>query len=174
MQYEMSRGVPVATLYRGLGELKPDGHGPFNGMGAVEFLLYNMASMLAGVAAGYDVRLSNVMPIHPKLLPKMPNEDENDRPSYYGGAMEKHAALCSPYKKEFVSATDKMSKRYMYPHNTYHGATNRQRAPLNYELKPLKFIDTAELQLSRERSPSQDDRIDSAQVNLIKNLLIKM
>ncbi len=38
-------------------------------MGAIEFLLYNMASMLAGVAAGYDVRLSNVMPIHPKLHP---------------------------------------------------------------------------------------------------------
>lgn len=38
-------------------------------MGAIEFLLYNMASMLAGVAAGYDVRLSNVSPIHPKLHP---------------------------------------------------------------------------------------------------------
>ena len=40
-----------------------------NRMGAIEFLLYNMASMLAGVAAGYDVRLSNVTPIHPKLHP---------------------------------------------------------------------------------------------------------
>ena len=38
-------------------------------MGAIEFLLYNMASMLAGVAAGYDVRLSNVSPMHPKLHP---------------------------------------------------------------------------------------------------------
>jgi hypothetical protein len=39
-------------------------------MGTIEVLLYNMASMLAGVAAGYDVKLSNVTPIHPKLLPK--------------------------------------------------------------------------------------------------------
>ena len=39
-------------------------------MGTIEVLLYNMASMLAGVAAGYDVRLSNVSPIHPKLYPK--------------------------------------------------------------------------------------------------------
>ena len=36
----------------------------------LEVLLYNMASMLAGVAVGYDVRLSNVTPIHPKLYPK--------------------------------------------------------------------------------------------------------
>ena len=39
-------------------------------MGAIQFLLYNMSAMLAGVAAGYDVRLSNVTPIHPKLHPK--------------------------------------------------------------------------------------------------------
>ena len=40
-------------------------------MGAIEFLLYNMGSMLGSVAAGYDVRVSNVTPIHPKLYPKM-------------------------------------------------------------------------------------------------------
>ena len=47
------------------------GGGPGGGrrMGAIEFLLYNMASMLAGVAAGYDVRLSNVSPMHPRLHP---------------------------------------------------------------------------------------------------------
>ena len=39
-------------------------------MGTIEVLRYNMASMLAGVAVGYDVRLSNVSPIHPKLYPK--------------------------------------------------------------------------------------------------------
>ena len=39
-------------------------------MGVIELLLYNMSSTLASVAAGYDVRLSNVMPIHPKLHPR--------------------------------------------------------------------------------------------------------
>ena len=39
-------------------------------LGAVEFLLYNIGAMLAGVAAGYDVRESNVTPVHPRLLPK--------------------------------------------------------------------------------------------------------
>ena len=62
---------------RGLGDLGGGGRGGgFGGggppmrMGAIEFLLYNMAAMLAGVAAGYDVRISNVSPVHPRLLPR--------------------------------------------------------------------------------------------------------
>lgn len=35
----------------------------------IETFLYNIAAMLAGVACGYDVRLSNVTPIHPRLRP---------------------------------------------------------------------------------------------------------
>ncbi|CAH1957182.1 unnamed protein product [Acanthoscelides obtectus] len=35
----------------------------------VELVLYNIAAMLAGVASGYDVRLSNVSPLHPRLQP---------------------------------------------------------------------------------------------------------
>lgn len=35
----------------------------------VELVLYNMAALLAGVATGYDVRLSNVSPVHPRLQP---------------------------------------------------------------------------------------------------------
>lgn len=35
----------------------------------VELVLYNIAAMLAGVASGYDVRLSNVSPLHPNLQP---------------------------------------------------------------------------------------------------------
>jgi len=33
----------------------------------IEVVLYNIAAMLAGVASGYDVRLSNVSPMHPSL-----------------------------------------------------------------------------------------------------------
>ena len=57
--------VPYPTLYSGAGA----GHERNPKMGTIEVLLYNMASMLASVAAGYDVRLSNVSPIHPKLHP---------------------------------------------------------------------------------------------------------
>ena len=38
-------------------------------LGIVEYVLYNIAAMLAGVASGYDVRLSNVSPVHPRLQP---------------------------------------------------------------------------------------------------------
>ena len=55
--------MPYPTLYSGAGkEQAPP-------QGAIQILLYNMSSMLASVAAGYDVRLSNVSPIHPKLNP---------------------------------------------------------------------------------------------------------
>ena len=55
--------MPYPTLYSGQGK---DQAPP---QGAIQILLYNMSSMLASVAAGYDVRLSNVSPIHPKLNP---------------------------------------------------------------------------------------------------------
>lgn len=55
--------VPMPTLYAAAdGARKPK-------LSIVELVLYNMAAMLAGVAAGYDVRLSNVSPLHPRLQP---------------------------------------------------------------------------------------------------------
>lgn len=64
----------MPTLYNGSTDQSGDKGGSSQNrqprMGTIEVLLYNMASMLAGVAVGYDVRLSNVSPIHPKLYPK--------------------------------------------------------------------------------------------------------
>ena len=57
--------VPYPTLYSGQGK----DQAPPQEMGAIQVLLYNMTSMLASVAAGYDVRKSNVSPFHPKLNP---------------------------------------------------------------------------------------------------------
>lgn len=61
----LEHGVPLPTLYGGsdTGANGVDGAGNSSRrprMGAVDFLLYNIGAMLAGVAAGYDVRLSNV------------------------------------------------------------------------------------------------------------------
>ena len=60
--------VPMPTLYSN--GIEPGrarlAAGKFS---IVELVLYNMAAMLAGVAAGYDVRLSNVSPVHPRLHP---------------------------------------------------------------------------------------------------------
>jgi len=64
--------IYVGAPQRGLGPLGEDPRSAGRPrMGAIEFLLYNMAAMLASVAAGYDVRLSNVSPIHPGLHPKL-------------------------------------------------------------------------------------------------------
>lgn len=66
--YLLSRftsNVPLPTLYAGDSARKPK-------LSVIELLLYNMASLLAGVAAGYDVRMSNVSPVHPTLLSEVP------------------------------------------------------------------------------------------------------
>ncbi|XP_064556161.1 uncharacterized protein LOC135440753 isoform X1 [Drosophila montana] len=66
--YLLSRftsNVPLPTLYAGDSARKPK-------LSVIELLLYNMASVLAGVAAGYDVRMSNVSPVHPTLLSELP------------------------------------------------------------------------------------------------------
>jgi hypothetical protein len=66
--------IPMPTLYNDSHDTT-DGrprHGQQNQprLGTIEVLLYNMASMWAGVAVEYDVRLTNVSPIHPKLYTK--------------------------------------------------------------------------------------------------------
>eukprot|EP00092_Neocalanus_flemingeri_P007352 GFUD01007939.1.p1 GENE.GFUD01007939.1~~GFUD01007939.1.p1 ORF type:complete len:1128 (-),score=188.67 GFUD01007939.1:37-3420(-) len=128
--------VPYPTLYAGTG---PGHERPK--MGAIEVLLYNMASMLASVAAGYDVRLSNVSPIHPKLHPN--RSDDDDRRFWYEPQRNSTAAL--------------------YPHNTYHGQTPHHRTPLPNDIKPLRFTDSPQhiphtnSRNSRRPSPSSND-----------------
>ncbi|GBP10742.1 hypothetical protein EVAR_6297_1 [Eumeta japonica] len=80
--------VPMPTLYstEGYRYKKPS---------VIEMLLYNMAAMLGGVAAGYDVRLSNVTPLHPRLQPYRSEVEPEPLSSGYEGLG--------------------------YAHNTYHG-----------------------------------------------------
>ena len=91
--------VPFPTLYSGQDCGRP--------RGAIEMLLYNIASMLASFGAGYDVRLSNVQPVHPSLLPESRAEEEDRRLWYDPG----------PGSRQI--------------HNTYHGHTPHHRTPLN-------------------------------------------
>ena len=62
----LSMPGPMPTLYNGTafdhGRTRPK-------LSIIELVLYNMAAMLAGFAAGYDVRISNVSPFHPSLQP---------------------------------------------------------------------------------------------------------
>jgi len=96
-------------------------------------LLYNMSSMLASVAAGYDVRLSNVSPIHPRLHPPLhPPPPPSASRSGGGGASPPPPA------------------GRLYPHNTYHGHTPHYRTPLIPAdiIKPLRFTDSPQHALS--------------------------
>ncbi|XP_059045602.1 mitogen-activated protein kinase kinase kinase 11-like isoform X1 [Achroia grisella] len=114
--------VPMPTLYstEGYKYKKPS---------IIELVLYNMAALLGGVAAGYDVRVSNISPLHPTLQPHRPEvETEPLSSSLYDG--------------------------YGFAHNTYHGPTRHLRAPLNAitgspitslqteEQKPIRFTDS--------------------------------
>lgn len=115
--------VPMPTLYstEGYKYKKPS---------IIELVLYNMAALLGGVAAGYDVRMSNVSPLHPTLQPHR-QETEPEPPS---------------------SAS--LYEGFGFGHNTYHGPTRHLRAPLNAitgspmsssktdEQKPLRFTDS--------------------------------
>lgn len=118
--------VPMPTLY------STEGY-KFKKPSIIELVLYNMAALLGGVAAGYDVRVSNVSPLHPTLQP--------------------HRAEIEP---EPLSSS--VYEGFGYAHNTYHGTTRHLRAPLNAitgspvstpitslqteEQKPIRFTDS--------------------------------
>ncbi|XP_053952164.1 uncharacterized protein LOC128859306 [Anastrepha ludens] len=103
--YLLSRftsNIPMPTLYAGDAVRKPK-------LSVIEVLLYNMAALLAGVAAGYDVRISNVSPVHPSLLSDVP-------------------ALKAPMEMEFPNVLDDRSR---FAASTYHGTGKHNRATLN-------------------------------------------
>ena len=87
----LANPVPMPTLYNGANDLSSassSGQAPGASRGqketpSIQVLLYNMASMLAGVAVGYDVRLSNVSPIHPNLYPNRYVFSNQIYPRYY-------------------------------------------------------------------------------------------
>ncbi|XP_028982097.1 mitogen-activated protein kinase kinase kinase 10 isoform X2 [Diachasma alloeum] len=129
--------MPMPTLYNGEAK-KPK-------LGAIELLLYNIAAMLAGVATGFDVRMTNVSPIHPRLQPRsICDEEETGKWWIDNGSNRNSAYLGDGY--EFSSSSG-------YPHNTYHGPARHYRPflssmggigpglPLNVE-KPLRFTDS--------------------------------
>ncbi|KAF4523509.1 hypothetical protein B566_EDAN004580 [Ephemera danica] len=119
--YKPALVPPIATLYNGPESKKPK-------FSLVEMVLYNMASMLASMAAGYDVRLSNVSAIHPRLHPDRGEEEQDERRWWFG-----EGAPPGTYEFSTVSG---------YPHNTYHGPARHLRTPLSLETRPLRFTDS--------------------------------
>ncbi|XP_045451942.1 mitogen-activated protein kinase kinase kinase [Melitaea cinxia] len=122
--------VPMPTLY------STEGY-KFKKPSIIELVLYNLAALLGGVAAGYDLRVSNVSPLHPTLQP--------------------HRAELEP---------ELVYEGYAFAHNTYHGPARHLRAPLNAltgaaltslaaeEVKPLRFTDSPSYAHASLPSPS--------------------
>ncbi|XP_014615638.1 PREDICTED: mitogen-activated protein kinase kinase kinase 11-like isoform X2 [Polistes canadensis] len=139
--YIMPMPVPMATLYNG--EMKKPK------LSIIELVLYNIAAMLAGVATGYDVRMSNISPIHPRLHPRL-NECEDDLPRWWF-----HADIGSNRNSSYLGPDYEFSSSSGYPHNTYHGPARHYRPflsnmggiapglpPSVITDKPLRFTDS--------------------------------
>ncbi|XP_076243498.1 mitogen-activated protein kinase kinase kinase 10 isoform X2 [Calliopsis andreniformis] len=111
--YIMPMPVPMPTLYNG--EMKKPK------LSIIELVLYNIAAMLAGVATGYDVRMSNISPIHPRLYPRL-GECEDESPRWWF-----QADTGSNRNSSYLGPDYEFSSSSGYPHNTYHGPARHYR-----------------------------------------------
>lgn len=88
----------MPTLYSSESSRKPK-------ISMTDLVLYNMASMLACVATGYDVRMSNVSPVHPHLQPVL-NDD---------------------FSVSSSAENELLAQERGFGHNTYHGPVKHTR-----------------------------------------------
>lgn len=104
--------VQMPTLYNGETK-KPK-------VSIIELVLYNIAALLGWTATGYDLRISNVSAIHPRLRPRL--NDGEEAPKWWfqtdTGQNQNSGYLGPEY--EFSSSSG-------YPHNTYHGPARHYR-----------------------------------------------
>jgi len=110
--YIMPMPIPMPTLYNG--EMKKPK------LSIIELALYNIAAMLAGVATGYDVRMSNISPIHPRLYPRL-GECDDEQPKWW------FQADSGSNRSSYLGVDYEFSSSSGYPHNTYHGRAHHYR-----------------------------------------------
>ncbi|XP_011504938.1 PREDICTED: uncharacterized protein LOC105367820 isoform X3 [Ceratosolen solmsi marchali] len=151
MPMPMPMPMPIPTLYNGDAK-KPK-------LGIIELVICNIGAMLASLTMDYDVRLSNLSPIHPRLQPpritSQFHEDESTKwwaTQGSGGGSDPGSNRNSGYlgpEYEFSSGSG-------YTHNTYHGPTRHYRPFLSsmgvipsilpvsglVNDKPLRFTDS--------------------------------
>ncbi|XP_055550615.1 mitogen-activated protein kinase kinase kinase 11-like isoform X1 [Wyeomyia smithii] len=136
--------VPMPTLYASEGQRKPK-------LSIIELVLYNIASMLAGVASGYDVRVSNVTPLHPRFHPTSAMSDVYQlQPSPYHQLHHPSQPLL-PLPQHLDSNVDQeytdVYNERLHAHNTYHGPVKQNRTQLSsisprQDDRPLRFTDS--------------------------------
>ena len=105
-------------------------------------VFYNMAAMLAGVAAGFDIRISNTTSaVHPSLqqpVRRTPTAQPRRRPTglqQLGARLSAHLEMDDHLEGfQFTSPTGA-------PHNTYHGYQTRYRPSVNFDV-PMRFTES--------------------------------
>ena len=101
-------------------------------------ILYNMSAMMSGVAAGFDIRISNSSAIHPRV----PGGVDTDKPvmrrkeAYIGKRRDAYlAAVRDSFLEPEMSFDDDLLDAH-HPDkmsNTYHGMTTRYRASIDFD-----------------------------------------
>ncbi|XP_058455589.1 mitogen-activated protein kinase kinase kinase 11 isoform X2 [Malaya genurostris] len=133
--------IPMPTLYASEGQRKPK-------LSIIELVLYNIASMLAGVASGYDVRISNVSPVHPRLHPQSALSDvDQSQSSPYRNLHQPLLQMPLPLDNNVDQVYSEVNNDQVYVHNTYHGPVKQSRTPLSslsprQDDRPLRYTDS--------------------------------
>jgi len=119
-------------------------------------VLYNIASVLAGVGAGFDIRVSNSSTVHPCLLVSSGLQDAGS---------DQHLQRSSVALK--VDQRELAEHHFASPiigacHSTYHGCHSRYRPTVNFDV-PIRFGEsfegTGSVIVAPSRTPSIDNRV---------------
>lgn len=97
-----------------------------------DVILYNMGAILAGIGAGYDIRISNTSGIHPVLQTGSLN-----RTTKQNAVINKATADDDASNNDYYSTGPAGA-----PHNTYHGHQNKYRPTVNFDV-PIRFTEVA-------------------------------
>ena len=112
-------------------------------------VLYNMAVILAAVATGFDIRLSNTTAIHPRCRGGEAGEEEaavpptRKRDSFIGNRRDAYLAAVRDSFIEPEPNFHECQNTAGYPHNTFHGVQTRYRPSVNFEV-PIRFTESME------------------------------
>lgn len=108
-----------------------------------ELALYNMTAVIASVAAGFDVRISNTVAIHPNLHGATGEEERASGKKRDSFILNRRDAYLAAVRDSFIEPEADF-RSYQYTGNpgywhTYHGVQTRQRPSLNLEDTPVPF-----------------------------------
>lgn len=115
--YIMPMPMPMPTLYNG--DKKPK-------LGIIELVICNIGAMLASITMDFDIRLSNVSPIHPRLQPAQFSH-EADEPTRWWRGSSSGADSGSNRNSAYLGTDYEFSSSSGYAHNTYHGPAKHYR-----------------------------------------------